>query len=372
MNPRPASFPIRVHVPVAAAGDRATPVIVAAIGVAVSALAWTQIKSGWDFVVSGVFFSTAIGILLLLCLRARETAATLARSKRERDAKLAEHVRRDQELHQINLALERRVDEHSAELSEALRELEGFCHAVSHDLRSPLGAIVNYSAVLDDGRSGLTDEDRRVAGRIREAAQRAAELLNRLVEFGSSGTSPLSPETLDMKPLVEGACSEVAAADPERESVRFEIGRLPSAYGDPLLVHRIFVNLLGNALEHSRGRPLREVRVGGACDAGQVTFWVKDNGPGLEPARLPEIFKPFRRPRGGGGDGDGIGLGLSIVAKAVRRQGGRVWAESDGRSGAEFYFTLPSTESRQSGGAGKPASRRHELNRVPWAPRVVG
>jgi len=242
---------------------------------------------------------------------------------------------------------------------------------VAHDLRSPLGAILNYAVVLEeDRRSSLRDEDRRVILRMRDAAHRACQLLNGLLEFGRSGATPPEPQAVDMNALAEGACAEVMAGEPERHSVSFEIDRLPSAYSDPLQVHRIFVNLLGNALKYTRGRPHRGIRVGGTADGTHSTFWVKDDGPGIDPAHVPEIFKPFHRLANA--KVEGAGLGLAIVARIVRRQGGRVWAESDGRSGAAFYFTLPGAESRQDSEPTNQARGWRDLDRIRWAPGVVG
>jgi signal transduction histidine kinase len=331
-----------------------------------------QAEAPWPhyFLVAGIFLSLFAGILLFLYLRTQDYSAIVTRANRDLDAQLAELSRRDRELRDLNEALEQRVRERTSELSDALHENETFSHSVAHDLRSPLGAILNYAVALEESRSKLSEEDQRVIHRMRDAAQRACHLLSGLLEFGSSGASPLQPQVVDVRAVVEGACVEVAAGEPERESVKLEIDRLPAAYADPLQVHRIFVNLLGNALKYSRGRPQRTISVGGAAGATHATYWVKDDGPGIEPSLVPEIFKPFRRL--GGAKVDGAGLGLAIVARIVRRQGGRVWAESDGSNGAAFYFTLPGSESRPDGGPSKVVRNRRDLDRVRWAPGVPG
>jgi len=332
-----------------------------------------QVETPWPhyFLVAGILLSLAAGGLLFQYMRTRDYSAQLARVNRDLDAQLVELSRRDRELRDLNGALEQRVQERTADLTDALDEAETFSRSVAHDLRSPLGAILNYAAALDeDRRSSLKEEDRRVILRMRDAAQRSCHLLSRLLEFGSSGASALQPQCVDMRALAEGASAEVVAGEPERGTVKLEIDALPSACADPLQVHRIFVNLLGNALKYSRGRPERTVHVGGAASPTHSTFWVKDNGPGIEPSRLPEIFKPFRRL--GGAPVEGAGLGLAIVARIVRRQGGRVWAESDGKNGAAFHFTLPGPESRQDSGPSNGARSWLDLDRVRWASGVIG
>lgn len=294
---------------------------------------------------TGVVLALPVGFVVFRLFRAGGGPGPRKPGDRESGALLGELSRRDRELRELKEVLERRVRERTAELSRALDEAETFSHSMSHDLRSPLGAILNYAVVLERGRpSGLSDEERRAVTRIREAAERATYLLNDMLEFAGSGARPLVPRMLDMEAVVERACAEVVAGEPERGNVRFEIDPLPPAYGDPLQVHRILVNLLGNALKYSRGQPQREVRVGGTSDRVESTFWVKDNGPGFEPSSAHEIFKPFRRL--GDSKREGVGLGLTIVARTVRRHGGRVWAESDGNRGAGIYFTLPGSESQ--------------------------
>lgn len=300
------------------------------------------------FLMTGLVLSAGIGVMVFQFLRARDYSAALAHDNRNLDARLAELARRDGELKNANEALDRRIRELTAELSEAREEVESFSHSVAHDLRSPLGSILNHSAVLEADRSPvLGEEQRRRVARIGEAAQRAAYLLNGLLEFGSSRARPGPPQVLDMKEIAERACAEAVADEFERGNVRFEIDRLPPAYGDPIQVNRILANLLGNALKFSRGRT-REIRIGGASGPTESTYWVKDNGPGFEPSSAAEIFKPFRRL--GVVKVEGAGLGLAIVERTVRGQGGRAWADSDGRSGAGFYFTLPSSGSRHGNG----------------------
>ncbi|RPH56877.1 MAG: hypothetical protein EHM89_14755, partial [Acidobacteria bacterium] len=123
---------------------------------------------------------------------------------------------------------------------------------------------------------------------------------------------------------------------------------------DPVLVHRVLVNLLGNALKFSRGRDARVLQVTGHAEPTESVYAVRDNGSGFDPTRATLIFEPFRRLHDT--DIEGSGLGLAIVAKIISRHGGRVWAESDGATGAAFYFTLPRAERRSNGDSGNPIS----------------
>jgi signal transduction histidine kinase len=304
-----------------------------------------QVATPWPdlFLLAGLILSIAIGALLLQFLRLRDFSGALGRTNLSLDAQLAELSKRDRELRELNEALELRVRERTVELSRALREVETFSHSVSHDLRSPIGAILNYAGVLaEDFHGGLNAEGKRLLERVRAAAGRANQLLDSLVEFAASGAAPGEERVVDMLDVAQRAYAEAVGREGNHEEVRFTAETLPPAWGDPVLVHRVLVNLIGNALKYSRGRRPREVVVDGVENTTENTYRVRDNGRGFEPARAAELFEPFRRLHGS--DVEGAGLGLAIVARSVGRMGGRVWAESDGSSGATFSFTLPRQE----------------------------
>ncbi len=304
-----------------------------------------QVSSGWPlmFLLTGAFLSFAIGALLIQFMRLRDFSSALERTNRDLDEKLTDLSRRDEELRRLNDDLGERVQVRTGELSRALREVETFNHSVSHDLRSPIGAILNFSVVLEEDHGDRIEPDgRRLLERIRGAAARANQLLDSLAEFSAAEVQPGAIRPLDMKDLAERAYAEALGRESLPEGVRFEVDPLPLALGDPELVHRVFVNLIGNALKYSRDRVARIVRVAGEPGPRENTYRVTDNGCGFDPARASEAFEAFRRLHGN--EVEGSGLGLAIVAKIIGRLGGRVWAESDGVSGATFHFTLPPAE----------------------------
>jgi signal transduction histidine kinase len=314
-----------------------------------------QVATPWPrlFLLTGAILSVVLGALLLQFLRLRDFSAALGRTNLDLDAQLAQLSNRDRELRELNEALEHRVQARTGELTLALREVETFSHSVSHDLRSPIGAILNFTAVLqEDYGPHLDAEGARLLERVRAAAGRANKLLDALVEFAASGSAPEEAMAVDMTELAQRAFAEATGREGNGE-VRFALAPLPPAWADPALVHRLFVNLFGNALKFTRGREPRLVEAGGSPDTTGNHYWVRDNGCGFEPARAAELFEPFRRLHGS--DVEGTGLGLAIVARSVNRMGGRVWAESDGASGATFHFTLPDRERRGDAPPRNPA-----------------
>jgi len=145
---------------------------------------------------------------------------------------------------------------------------------------------------------------------------------------------------VDMTSLAREAFAELAEGSEGAIEVELQVSDLPAAQGSPALLLRVFRNLFSNSVKYTRGRERRRIEVSGSNGGPENTYVVSDNGIGFEPRLGETLYRPFRR-LGAANVSEGSGLGLAIVAKIVRRHGGRVWAESDGSSGARFCFTLP-------------------------------
>jgi signal transduction histidine kinase len=244
---------------------------------------------------------------------------------------------------------ERALRATSDELREALTEVEAFSHAVSHDLRTPMSTVYNYAAVLEEDYGEQLDPD--TLGRlrrIRASVRSATDLLDELVKFVWAGNPTIPKRTLDMTALAREACAELVVATEDGSAVQFDVGELPPAHGNPQMLGRVLYNLLSNAVKFTRGREARRVAISGRVEGNENVYSVVDNGVGFDPRLGEEMFRPFYQ--GNPVRYAGAGLGLAIAAKIVRRHGGRVGAESDGTSGARFWFTLP------EGGIDEPVS----------------
>ena len=245
----------------------------------------------------------------------------------------------------------------SAELRDALAEVEAFGHAISHDLRTPIATVVNFSGiVLEDNRSRLDAGSIDHLQRIQAAMLSARDLLDQLVKFVSAGQLASPKLMLDMTALAREACAEVVVASVDGGAVRFEVHELPPARGNPQMLGRVFHNLLSNAVKFTHGKEPRRVVISGRMEARENVYSVTDTGEGFDPALGDTVFQPFLK-QPSKRKFAGTGLGLAIVAKIVRAHGGRVGAESDGVNGARFWFTLPNggNDEPVSGG---PAGRR--------------
>jgi signal transduction histidine kinase len=232
----------------------------------------------------------------------------------------------------------------SDQLREAITQLEAFSHAISHDLRSPIGTVLNCSSIIEEDYGGRIGPDGvGLLRRIQVASDSATRLLNQLTQFAWAGPQQGEREVVDMTALAREAFAEVATGDHDAVGVQFVVRDLPPAVGSPSLLLRVFRNLLSNAVKYTRGRPDRRIEVSAATGPAENSYFVTDNGIGFDNADGEALFEPFRRGPGAKGI-EGSGLGLAIVAKIVRKHGGRIWAESDGSSGARFGFTLKNDE----------------------------
>ena len=202
--------------------------------------------------------------------------------------------------------------------------------AVSHDLRSPLTAIVTAGEAL---RSPALDAGERaeLAEVVVSEGSRLSRLIDKLLDLSrlQAGTDRRRVEPISLDEVLHAAADEVEG--------RFElsVGELPPVRADAAQLERAFANLLENAARYSGGQP---VKVRARALHNRVVVRVVDRGPGIDRAEQQRIFEPFHR---GGGDHAGAGLGLAIVRGLIEANGGRVSVESLPGQGASFVVELP-------------------------------
>jgi two-component system sensor histidine kinase KdpD len=202
--------------------------------------------------------------------------------------------------------------------------------AVSHDLRSPLTAIVTAGEAL---RSPTLDTAERaeLADVVVSEGSRLSRLIEKLLDLSrlqaGTGRQRVGPISLD----------EVlhAAADEVEGTFELSVGDLPAVRADAAQLERAFANLLENAARYSGGQP---VKVRARALHNRVVVRVVDRGPGIDRGQQERIFEPFQR---GDDRHTGAGLGLAIVRGLVEANGGRVWVESLPGQGASFVVELP-------------------------------
>ncbi len=247
----------------------------------------------------------------------------------------------------------------------ASHELEAFSYSVAHDLRGPLRGIDGFSqALLEDYSDRLGAQGREYLGRVRDAAQHMAQLINDLLMLSRVTRAELHRDRFDLTSLARATAIRLHGSDPERQ-VELAIADGLVADGDSRLMSILLENLLGNALKFTAKVASARIELGSIPEPGQpLTYFVRDNGAGFDMAYAAKLFGVFQRLHAPT-EFEGTGIGLATVQRIVRRHGGRIWAEGEVDHGATFYFTLADKESvdeQRGHSAGGGQSRRRDID----------
>lgn len=261
-------------------------------------------------------------------------ASKVARVITER--KLAELALRESERHLRGLTelLEKRVQDRTADLQAALKEMEGFTYTISHDLRAPLRAIIaNCRLLEEDFGVQIPALAQRHIQRQADAARKLATLIDDLLRLSRIGRQALRKVEVDISRMAEEVVAELHQNAPD---VTFVVAPNLRVQADPTLIRLAIGNLLENATKFSRACTAPMVEFGAEGDV----LYVRDNGIGFDMTYADRIFLPFERLHRDS-EYPGTGIGLANVRRIVERHGGRVWAQGQPGRGATFSFRLP-------------------------------
>ena len=222
---------------------------------------------------------------------------------------------------------------------EDVTEVERFSYSVSHDLRAPLRVIDGFSlALLEDHGAALPAEGHELLARVREQAQRMAQMIEGLLAVSRLGRKALDVTSVDLAALAQAAVLELQQVNAERK-VEVAVGPLPPAMGDRALLRQVLTNLIGNAFKFTRQRPDARIEIGSRDDNGERVYYVRDNGAGFDMRYASKLFGVFQRLHPAA-DFEGTGAGLALVQRIIHRHGGRAWGDARVNEGATFSFTL--------------------------------
>jgi len=291
---------------------------------------------------------------------AHPEASTVLEVRELRSALLAagERKRVQDEVQRLNVDLDRRVRERTA-------ELEAFTYTVAHDLRAPLRAMQGFAdLVLEDAGGRLEPGEQEYLKRIAQAAQRMDALVRDLLAYSRLGSAEVKAESVDLGALVQeilrGMDAELKARKAE---VLVEEG-IPQVLGQRPILFQVVANLISNAVKFvAPGVPPR-VRIAAQSRDRWVRVRVEDNGIGVDPQYREKLFGGFERLQAAD-QYPGTGIGLAIVKRAVEQMGGQVGVEPREPQGSSFWFELPQVPEapgiRQIGKAlSEPAAKSKE------------
>ena len=217
--------------------------------------------------------------------------------------------------------------------------LDRFAHVVAHDLKSPLFAISALLAALREELENHPNQDVQQMLLMAEGkSKHMLDLINGILQYSISSMANEDREPVELTLLVHNIVEQLEI--PNHIQVRVE--ELPVMVVERVLILQVFQNLLTNAIKYL-DKPTGYIKVGSTVGAKEVTFYVQDNGCGIDSRYFEKIFDIFNKTHNLEGI-DSTGIGLSIVKKIVESKGGRVWLTSEVGVGSTFYFTLPKAD----------------------------
>lgn len=246
----------------------------------------------------------------------------------------------NQALLQARDRLEDRVSERTTELHASNKELESFCYSVSHDLRTPVRAVLSFSQILEEDFGATLNADRNdYLHRIQQAGRRMEHLIDDMLRLSRISRQTLVKRPVDLSNLAREVERELAesASEPDRR-VQFDVQAGLQAEGDPNLLRILLSNLIGNALKYTARQATAHIQLGRSDVGKEPCFYIKDDGVGFDMLYAQKLFGVFERLHGD--EFEGTGIGLATAERIVLRHGGRIWGEGESGKGATFYFTL--------------------------------
>jgi len=238
--------------------------------------------------------------------------------------------------------LEGSLREESENLERSNEKLEEFSHVVSHDLKEPLRTVETFSGfLLEDYEDKLDREGVEYLHTLRRTSARMRQLINDLLSLSSIHMDTKSFERINTQRLLDEIREDLEV---RLHGVNLQVADdLPPVKGSKVRITELFSNLIVNAIKYN-DKALPTVHVGWHAKEpsanGMATFFVEDNGIGIESRYQQRIFGIFQKlhPRD---DYEGTGAGLAICKRIVEEHGGKIWVNSEVGRGSAFCFTIP-------------------------------
>ncbi|HLZ09372.1 MAG TPA: ATP-binding protein, partial [Chloroflexota bacterium] len=275
----------------------------------------------------------------------RRAGSAIENAQSYQDAQEAALLAREAEEHvrTLNIELERRVAERTAELEIVNRELESFSYSVAHDLRAPLRGIDGLSqALAEDYLERLDGTALQYLKRIRLGSQRMGALIDDLLSLSRVARREMQRVEIDLSAMAQTIADELRIREPGRD-VTFVIASKVNGRGDPHLVRLAFDNLFENAWKFTSKHASARIEFGVERREENTVYFIRDNGAGFDMMHADRLFSAFQRLHQES-EFPGTGIGLVTVQRILRRHGGQIWAEGAVEQGAVFYFTLASPQ----------------------------
>jgi signal transduction histidine kinase len=271
----------------------------------------------------------------------RRAEQELIRSRDQLQQEVAERQRREEQIRKLN----ERLEQQTADLEVANRELEAFAYSTSHDLRAPVRHMLGFTELLQKhAQPNLDDKSRRYLSTILNAARKMGALIDDLLAFSRIGRAESQEGTVNLGPLVQDVIDEMRP-DTSGRNITWRAGALPTLHCDRSMMRLVFVNLIANAIKFTRPRAAAEIEIGAFENERGVVVFVKDNGVGFDMQFSNKLFRVFQRLHGTE-EFEGTGIGLATAHRIIHRHGGAMWADGAVDGGATVFFSVSPARKR--------------------------
>jgi signal transduction histidine kinase len=278
-----------------------------------------------------------------LASRTAEMLASVEAANQDLKLEIKERARIQSELEkeiENRKAAEQKLEAAVVDLYRSNEELEQFAYVASHDLQTPLRAIVSFSQMLEEEvRGKVSPAADEFLDFIHDGGRRMQALIQDLLQLSRIGKEAKPPKKVSIAAVVDVACRQLRA-DINEKKAQVTTGKLPDVMGNETELAQLFQNLIGNAIKYTTSGTTPEVRITAERKADNWHFVVKDNGIGIPEEYQRTVFVIFRRLHAID-QYPGTGIGLSLCKKIVERHRGEIWVESTPGKGSSFHFTLP-------------------------------
>ena len=325
------------------------------------------IKAGaTDYIYKSLFSPEVLDLALRNAMRIYQIQAQLAELHLEVQEKNTLLFNQNQQIEQQK----QQIKVQNLKLTEVLQLKSQFLATISHELRTPMNAIIGFSQLLLRPKCGtISKQQKDMVERILNNGKNLLMLVNEVLDYSKlqAGKLDLKPEVFDVAKLVKITVAQMRSlADAKKLPIKVDISlKNPILYHDSLRVREILNKLLSNAIKFTHSGSI-QVKI--TENSGNIVeLAVEDTGIGIADDKIPHIFEPFRQLDGGTNRKfEGTGLGLSTVQALVNMMNGEITVESELGKGASFRIKLPrqvsSVSNREIGQANLDFSSKILMN----------
>jgi PAS domain S-box-containing protein len=243
-----------------------------------------------------------------------------------------------------------------------------FLSSMSHELRSPLNAILGFAQLMESATAPLpTDSQKESIDQILQAGWHLLKLINEILDLAKveSGQVPLSQEPVSLSEVMS-ECQAMIEPQAQQRDIKLNFPRFDIHYfvrADRTRLKQVLINLLSNAIKYNIRHGSVEVRCR-ASTPERMRISIQDSGPGLHPEQMAQLFQPFNRLGQEGGSEEGTGIGLVVAKRLVELMGGVIGVESTIGAGSVFWIELTAVAAPHlstEGGEGEAVAQMHAL-----------